>query len=51
MKFENGESSPILLTMNSFSDMQESGKLIARKFDINVDAEVIRKLCCIIKMN
>lgn len=51
VKFENGESSPILLTMNSFSDMQESGKLIARKFDINVDAEVIRKLCCIIKMN
>lgn len=44
IKWEHGASSPKILTINDFEDLKDSKKLIARKFDIDVDLEIIEKL-------
>lgn len=44
IKWEHGASSPKILTINDFEDLKDSKKLIARKFDIDVDSEIIEKL-------
>ncbi len=51
VKFEHEESSPVLLTIDNYSELQKSGKMIARKFDLKVDAAIVKKLCRIIKIN
>ncbi len=44
-------SSPKTLTTIDYEELKKTEKIIARKFDMNVDAEIIRKLYCVIKAN
>ena len=41
---EKNANSPNILTMDDLEDVKESGKLFARKFDINVDNKIIEEL-------
>ena len=44
IKWEKGKSSPKTLTTIDYEELKKAEKLIARKFDINVDAEIIERL-------
>lgn len=44
IKWEKGKSSPKTLTTIDYEELKKTEKLIARKFDINVDAEIIERL-------
>lgn len=44
IKWEKGKSSPKTLTESDYQEIMDSSKLMARKFDINVDNEIINKL-------
>lgn len=44
IKWEKGKSSPKTLTESDYQEMVNSSKLMARKFDIDVDKEIINKL-------
>lgn len=44
IKWEKGKSSPNTLTTIDYEELKKAEKLIARKFDINVDAEIIERL-------
>ena len=44
IKWEKGMSSPEVLKLDDYDTCINSGKLIARKFDIDVDRKIIDKL-------
>jgi hypothetical protein len=44
IKFDNRVNSPDVLTLDNYRELIESSRFIARKFDIQVDAEIITKL-------
>lgn len=44
IKWEKGKSSPKTLTTIDYEKLKKTEKLIARRFDINVDAEIIERL-------
>lgn len=44
IKWVQGKASPEILTRDDYEDMVNSGKLFARKFDWNIDHEIISKL-------
>jgi hypothetical protein rflaF_17784 len=44
IKWEKGKSSPKTLTTIDYEELKKTEKLIARRFDINVDAEIIERL-------
>lgn len=44
IKWEKGKSSPKTLSTIDYEELKKAEKLIARKFDINVDAEIIERL-------
>lgn len=44
IKWEKGKSSPKTLTESDYQEIVGSSKLMARKFDIDVDKEIISKL-------
>ena len=44
IKWEKGKSSPEILKLDDYDNCIISGKLIARKFDIDIDREIINKL-------
>lgn len=44
IKWEKGKSRPKTLTTIDYEELKKAEKLIARKFDINVDAEIIERL-------
>ena len=44
IKWEAGMSSPKILTVADYEDLKKTDKIIARKFDIDIDSEVIKKL-------
>lgn len=44
IKWEKGKSSPRILTESDYQEIVDSSKLMARKFDIDVDKEIINKL-------
>ena len=44
IRWEEGKSSPKILTAADYKDLKKSGKMIARKFDEDVDAEIIKRL-------
>lgn len=44
IKWEKGKSSPKTLTESDYQEMVNFSKLMARKFDIDVDKEIINKL-------
>lgn len=44
IKWEKGKSSPKTLTTIDYEELKKAEKLIARKFDIDVDAEIIERL-------
>lgn len=44
IKWEKGKSSPKTLTTIDYEELKKAEKLIARKFDINIDAEIIERL-------
>ena len=44
IKWEKGKSSPRTLTESDYQEIVDSSKLMARKFDIDVDKEIINKL-------
>ncbi|MDK1717135.1 beta-1,6-N-acetylglucosaminyltransferase [Dellaglioa algida] len=43
-KWNKGENSPEILTMNDLKSIEESNKLIARKFDYKVSSNIMKKL-------
>ncbi len=49
--FQQNQSSPDTLTMQHYSDMINSGRLFARKFDWCIDKEVVLKIADNIKQN
>lgn len=44
IKWVEGKNSPEILKEHDFKDIISSSKLIARKFDIDIDKEIIKKL-------
>ena len=44
IKFTDNSGHPDVLTMSDYADLVRSGMFFARKFDLNVDAEVLYKL-------
>ena len=44
IKWGKGKSSPRILTESDYQEIVDSSKLMARKFDIDVDKEIINKL-------
>ena len=44
IRWEKGMSSPKTLTTIDYEELKKAEKLIARKFDINVDSEIIERL-------
>lgn len=44
IKWEKGMSSPKILKVADYEDLKKTEKIIARKFDIDVDLEIIKKL-------
>lgn len=44
IKWEKGQSSPRTLTMDDYIECMAFGKLMARKFDLNVDEKILKKL-------
>ena len=43
-KWEKGKSSPRTLTTIDYEELKKTEKIIARKFDIDVDTEIIERL-------
>ena len=44
IKWENGMSSPKTLTTIDYEELKKTEKIIARKFDMDVDSEIIERL-------
>lgn len=44
VKWKKGANSPQILTIDDYYSLVASGKLMARKFDLDVDGEILRKL-------
>ena len=44
IKWQEGSNSPEVLTMNDYKSLRNANDLIARKFDSNIDSNIIKKL-------
>jgi len=51
IKFEAGATRPMILTLNDVDSLLMSGKFYARKFDDNIDNEVLNYLDSVISIN
>lgn len=50
IKWLSGKSSPEILTTNDFDGLIKSNKMIARKFDIDIDSRILEELKKVVKM-
>lgn len=44
IKWEKGKSSPKTLTVSDYEDLKQTKKYIARKFDIDIDRQILERL-------
>lgn len=49
--WSEGNNSPKIISIQDINQILKSDKLIARKFDIDIDKEILLKMRCIINKN
>ena len=42
--WEKGKNSPRILTMADYAELKKTNKIIARKFDIDIDRQILERL-------